>query len=62
VSLETIARLEELVDRLLAERNEMQKRIQALTGERDRLLQDRTRVSDELDRLLDKLERLEGKT
>ena len=50
------------VDRLLAERIEMQERNQALSGERDRLLQDRTRVSDELDRLLDKLERLEGKT
>jgi hypothetical protein len=61
VSFETIARLEELVDRLLAEHIELQERNKALAGERDRLLQDRTRVSNELDRLLDKLERLEGK-
>lgn len=61
MSLEAIARLEKLVDRLLTERIEMQERNQALTGECDRLVQDRTRVSDELDRLLDKLERLEGK-
>jgi predicted nucleic acid-binding Zn-ribbon protein len=61
VSLEAIARLEKLVDRLLSERIEMQERNRALTGECDRLVQDRTRVSDELDRLLDKLERLEGK-
>ncbi len=62
MSLEAITRLEELVDRLLTERIELQERNQALTGERDRLVQDRTRVSDELDRLLDKLERLEGKS
>lgn len=62
MSLEAIARLEELVERLLAERVELQERNRALTGECDRLVQDRTRVSNELDRLLDKLERLEGKS
>ena len=62
MSLEAIARLEELVDRLLTERIDLQERNQALTGEYDRLVQDRTRVSDELDRLLEKLERLEGKS
>jgi predicted nuclease with TOPRIM domain len=62
VSLEAIARLEELVERLLAERVELQERNRTLTGECDRLVQDRSRVSDELDRLLDKLERLEGKS
>ena len=62
MSLEAIARLEELVDRLLNERIELQERNRALTGECDCLIQDRTRVSDELDRLLDKLERLEGKS
>ena len=61
MSLEAIARLEKLVDRLLTERVEMQERNQALSGECDRLVQDRTRVSNELDKLLDKLERLEGK-
>ena len=61
MSLEAIARLEKLVDRLLAERVEMQERNRALSGECDRLVQDRTRVSNELDKLLDKLERLEGK-
>jgi len=61
VSLESLARLEKLVDRLLAERVEMQERNRALSDERDRLVQDRTRVSNELDILLDKLERLEGK-
>jgi predicted nuclease with TOPRIM domain len=54
--------LEELVERLLAERVELQERNRTLTGECDRLVQDRSRVSDELDRLLDKLERLEGKS
>jgi hypothetical protein len=59
--LESLARLEKLIDRLLAERVEMQERNRALSGECDRLVQDRTRVSNELDKLLDKLERLEGK-
>ena len=62
MSLESLARLEKLVDRLLAERVEMQERNRALSGECDRLVQDRTRVSNELDKLLDKLERLEGKS
>ncbi|MGD9019424.1 MAG: cell division protein ZapB [Desulfuromonadales bacterium] len=61
MSLESLARLEKLIDRLLAERVEMQERNRALSGECDRLVQDRTRVSNELDKLLDKLERLEGK-
>lgn len=59
MSLEAIARLEELIDQLLAERFELQERNQKLTEETDRLLADRTRVSDELDKLLNKLERLE---
>lgn len=59
MSLEAIARLEELIDQLLAERLELQERNQKLTEESDRLLADRTRVSDELDKLLNKLERLE---
>ncbi|MDH3454230.1 MAG: cell division protein ZapB [Desulfuromonadales bacterium] len=62
MALEAIARLEELVDQLLAERIELQERNRELTAECDRLLQDRSRVSDELDKLLDKLEHLEGKT
>ena len=61
MSLEAIARLEELVDRLLTERAELQERNQTLAGECDRLVQDRTRVGHELDNLLDKLERLGGK-
>ena len=61
MSLEAIARLEELVERLLTERIELQERNQTLSGECDRLIQDRARVSDELDRLLEKLERLERK-
>ncbi len=61
MALEAIARLEGLVDRLLAERVELQERNQELADQRDRLVQDRTRVSDELDKLLKKLERLEGK-
>lgn len=60
MALEAIARLEELVDQLLTERIELQKRNRELSAERDRLLQDRSRVSDELDKLLDKLEHLEG--
>jgi chromosome segregation ATPase len=61
VSLEAIARLEKLVDRLLAERAELQKRSNELSEECDRLIQDRSRVSDELEKLLDKLADLEGK-
>ncbi len=61
MALEAIARLEGLVDRLLAERVELQERNQELADQRDRLVQDRARVSDELDKLLKKLERLEGK-
>jgi chromosome segregation ATPase len=61
VSLEAIARLEELVDQLLAERVELRERNQKLTEECDRLVNDRTRVSSELDKLLNKLEKLEGK-
>ena len=60
MALEVIARLEELVDRLLSERVELQQRNAILAGERDRLMQDRTRVSDDLDKLLDKLGRLQG--
>ena len=62
MSLEAIAQLEKLVDRLLAERIELQERNRALSGERDRLVQDRARVGKELDNLLGKLERLEGKS
>lgn len=61
MSLQAIARLEELVDRLLAERIELQEQNRQLTAECDRLVKDRSRVSEELDRLLGKLERLEGK-
>jgi len=60
VSLEAIARLEELVDRLLAERVDLQERNRGLTEKRDRLVKDRTRISEELDKLLKKLERLAG--
>ena len=62
MSLEAITRLEELVDRLLAERVDLQERNQKLSGECDRLNQDRLRVSNELGKLLDKLESLEGKS
>jgi vacuolar-type H+-ATPase subunit I/STV1 len=58
--LEAIARLEELVDRLLVERVDLQERNRGLTEERDRLVKDRTRISDELDKLLQKLEKLAG--
>ena len=61
MALEAIARLEELVDRLLAERVELQDRNGELTAECDRLISDRSRVSDELAKLLAKLEGLEGK-
>jgi len=62
VTGEAITRLEELVDRLLAERVELQERNRELSQERDRLVKDRSRVSDELGLLLEKLDRLEGKT
>ena len=62
MSLQAIARLEELVDQLLTERIALQKSNLELVAERDRLIEDRSRVSAELDKLLDKLEHLEGKT
>ena len=61
MSLQAIARLEELVDRLLNERIELQERNQQLAADCDRLIKDRARVGEELDRLLDKLEGLERK-
>ena len=61
MTLETIARLEELVDQLLTERVGLQARNQELSTECDRLIMDRSRVSRELDKLLDKLESLEEK-
>ncbi len=61
MSLQAIARLEELVDQLLTERIEVQERNRQLADECSRLIDDRSRVSEELDRLLGKLERLEGK-
>lgn len=60
MALEAIARLEVLVDQLLAERIALQSRNRELVTECESLLQDRSRVRDELDNLLDKLERLEG--
>ena len=62
MALEAIARLEKLIDQLLAERIELQERNQELSAECDRLMQDRSRVCDELDKLLGKLEHLEGKS
>ena len=59
LSLESIARLEELIDRLLAERADLMERNEALSAEHDRLINDRSRISQELGELLDKLERLE---
>ena len=61
VALDVIARLEELVDQLLADRKELQERYHALSEERDRPSRDRSRVSDELDKVLGKLECLGGK-
>ena len=61
MTLEAIAKLEKLVDQLLAERIEQQDRNRELTAECERLINDRSRVSDELDKLLGKLEGLEGK-
>ncbi len=61
MALEAIARLEKLVDQLLAERIELQDRNRGLTAECERLVEDRSRVSDELDKLLGKLEDLGGK-
>ena len=61
MTLESIARLEKLVDRLLAERIEQQDHNRELTAECERLTNDRSRVSDELDKLLGKLEGLGGK-
>ena len=59
--MELIIRLEELVDRLLSERAELQRKNRSLADERDRLATDRSRVYAELGELLAKLDRLEGR-
>lgn len=59
LSLESIARLEDLIDQLLAERADLMERNEALSAEHDRLMNDRSRINQELGELLDKLERLE---
>jgi hypothetical protein len=61
VALEAIARLEKLIDQLLAERVELLERNQGLEADSERLIRDRSRVSAELDKLLGKLKHLEGK-
>ncbi|TLM65199.1 MAG: cell division protein ZapB [Deltaproteobacteria bacterium] len=61
MSVEVIARLEQLVDRLLSERAELLRQNRALALERDRLVNDRSRVSNELGELLARLDRLEGR-
>lgn len=57
---DTLADLERLVDRLIAERDELQGRNTALIAERERLVADRGRISGELDKLLHKLDLLAG--
>jgi hypothetical protein len=59
VSVELIIRLEELVDRLLRERAELQQGNLDLAAEVGRLLAERARVHAELGEVLDKLDRLE---
>ena len=61
MSVELIARLEELVDRLLSERAELLRANRALVSERDRLQADRSRVFDELGEVLARLDKLEGR-
>lgn len=56
---EDFTRLEKLVERLLAEREELLQRSAVLSSERDRLLRERERISVELDQVLGKLDRLD---
>lgn len=62
MALEAIARLEELVDRMLTERAELLTRNAAVVAERDGLLKERAKVRAELDKLLARLELLERKS
>ena len=62
VASEAITRLEKLIDRMLAERAELQGRNEKVVAERDGLLKDRAKVRAELDKLLDKLALLERKS
>ena len=62
VERDLLAKLEKLIDRLLAEREELLKGKKSLTAERDDLLGERSRVQGELEALLGKLERLEGES
>ncbi|MBW2451862.1 MAG: hypothetical protein JRE16_01245 [Deltaproteobacteria bacterium] len=54
-----IAKLESLIDRLLAEYSEISVRNEALLAEREHLLTERNRVQAELQSLLTKLDLLE---
>lgn len=62
VASEAITRLEKLIDRMLAERAELQGRNEKVVAERDGLLKDRAKVRAELDKLLARLELLERKS
>lgn len=59
MDLELIARLEQMIDRLLAERSELQRRNRDLAGELDRLRAERLRIGGEIDGVLSRLDRLE---
>ncbi len=62
MAFEAIAHLEELVDRMLAERAELLRRNEEITAERKGLIEDREKVRAELDKLLVKLDLLERKS
>ncbi len=62
VAFEAIAHLEELVDRMLAERAELLRRNEEIAAERKGLIEDREKVRAELDKLLVKLDLLERKS
>jgi len=59
--VDLIARLEELVDRLLNERAELARHNRALSSELDRLRADRDRARAELGTIIAKLDNLEGR-
>ena len=59
MSVDLIARLEELVDRLLSERAELARRNRVLSSELDRLRADRDRARAELGTIIAKLDNVE---
>lgn len=59
MDVELIARLEQMIDRLLSERGQLLRRNRDLAGECERLRAERLRIGGELDGVLARIDSLE---